>query len=217
MDRSSTIWPDASVWQAAIAAKISMHDIVEQSNPAAAPADTAPRVLAVVTDYTSMLMAFRARAAERQIVISGEEVAEVSGLGVRRLTQMLSLQTLRNVRNVRRMGILSLGPLLGVLGIKMLVVEDPEALAKYGSRIPARAENHSHSTAVQVIFSRRWLSKIGKIGGKNSRANMSKSQARKLARKGAIARAESLSPQQRSDIARRAVQARSRKRAMKAA
>src|SRR5580698_9755588 len=96
-------------------------------------ADVAPpqqQVLAQITDYPSMLFAMRARAAERQIAISSDEAAHVAGLSDRRLTQILSLRTLRNVQSVRRVGITSLGPVLGLLGVRLLMVEDEEALKR---------------------------------------------------------------------------------------
>jgi hypothetical protein len=35
---------------------------------------------------------------------------------------------------VRRLGMMSLGPVLSVLGIKLAMIEDPEALERYGSQ-----------------------------------------------------------------------------------
>jgi hypothetical protein len=97
------------------------------------------------------------------------------------------------------------------------MVEDPDAQRRMDNFMKKRSLGKRNrglvrTDAVQVVVSRRFLRKIGAVGGTKSRANMSRAQARRLGRKGADARAESLSPAQRSDIARRAVRARWAKR-----
>jgi hypothetical protein len=146
------------------------------------------RVLSTFNDYAGFLHAMRARAAERQIAISSDEAHNVAGLSDRRITQMLSLRTLRNIQSVRRVGILSLGPLLGVLGVKLVMVEDAEAVERFGSRLKKRNNNLVHSGTVHITMSTRYLRKIQKKGGKNSRKNMSKAKARRLGRRAALIR-----------------------------
>lgn len=143
-----------------------------------------PKVLASIVDYPSMLFAMRARADERRIAISSDEAAHVSGLSDRRLTQILSLRTLRNLQSVRRIGISSLGPVLGLLGVRLLMVEDPEAIKKLGNRIKLRNPNLVHTGVVHHAQSIKFLKAIGKKGGK--------------------ARAEKLLPKRRQAIAREA-------------
>jgi hypothetical protein len=99
------------------------------------------RILGEVTDYPSLLAAMRARAVERQIAIGGDEVHAVAGLPERSIPKLLSVRTLRSLKSVRRVGMLSLGPLLGVLGIKLLVIEDEQALKQFGSRLKNRKAN----------------------------------------------------------------------------
>lgn len=159
-------------------------------------------ILATVHDYPGLVTALRARVNQRQISLQSYEVAEVTGL-----TQGWLAKILAPTGN-RALSLQSLGGVLAVLGVKLLMVEDAEAMRRYGNRIPKRNEAQVRSGAVQVTISRHFLKKIGAIGGKNSRANMSPTQARRLARKGAFARARSLSPEQRSAIARKAVSAR---------
>jgi hypothetical protein len=133
--------------------------------------------------YAGLVAAFRARAAEQKIAIGGDSVAAVSGLPVAYVAKLLQ------PRPAKRLGAISLGPLLGVLGLRLLVCADPIALARFGSKLEKRREAFVHSEAVhQVVFSRRFLKKIGALGGKNSRANMTAQQARRLARKAAAAR-----------------------------
>lgn len=124
-----------------------------------------PKVLASITDYSQMLLAFRARANERQIAISSDEAAHVAGLSDRRLTQILSLRTLHNTQSVRRVGILSLGPLLGVLGVKLLMVEDPVAIKRFGNRLENRNSNLVHTGTIEIKFSRKFHRAVAKKGG----------------------------------------------------
>jgi hypothetical protein len=158
------------------------------------------------TGYAGLIAAFRARAAERRIAIGGDSVAAVSGLAVAYVAKLLQ------PRPTKRIGAISLGPLLGVLGLKLIVAADSNALARFGSKLEKRREECVHSDALQVVVSRRFLKKIGAVGGKASRANMSRAQARRLGMRGAAARSASLSPKQRSEIARRAAKARWAKR-----
>lgn len=125
-----------------------------------------PKVLAEFNDYTGFLHAMRARAAERQIAISSENTHDVAGLSDRRMTQLLSLRTLHNIQSVRRVGILSLGPLLGVLGVKLVMVEDEDALKRFGTRISKRNDNLVHGGGITISFSRKFMQKIGKKGAK---------------------------------------------------
>jgi hypothetical protein len=147
-----------------------------------------PKVLAEFGDYPGMLMAFRARAAERQIAISSDETHHVAGLSDRRITQLLSLRTLRNIQSVRRIGILSLGPLLGVLGVKLVMVEDVDAIKRHGERIKARNNNLVHGGVVQHTQSLKFLRKIGKKGGKARLKTMNAKRRSASARKAAFAR-----------------------------
>jgi hypothetical protein len=154
-------------------------------------ADVAPpqqQVLAQITDYPSMLFAMRARAAERQIAISSDEAAHVAGLSDRRLTQILSLRTLRNVQSVRRVGITSLGPVLGLLGVRLLMVEDEEALKRFGKRLKVRNGNLAHSGVVHHVQSVKFLKTIGKKGGRARMYTMDAKQRSASARNAALAR-----------------------------
>jgi hypothetical protein len=148
------------------------------------------RTLAEITHsdgYTGLLAALQARAAERKIGLSGAAAAQVAGLPVGYLQKILS-PIPKSRKNVRRLGVASLGPTLGALGVKLLVVEDLEAVARFSERIPPRQEKAVRNAVVQVHLSRRFLSKIGAVGGANSRKFVGKRKARAMARRAAAAR-----------------------------
>jgi hypothetical protein len=88
------------------------------------PAPIDGRVLASFSDYDGMIDALRARVQERRIAITSPHVAEVSGMPSYYLCKLLS------VHPTRRIGAYSLGPLLGVLGVKLVMIEDADAMAK---------------------------------------------------------------------------------------
>ena len=92
----------------------------------------APRQLAEVTDYPGLLVALRSRADELQV--ARETIDEISGLPARYSGKILGL------KQVRRIGMLSLGPLLGALGVKLIMVEDAAALKLVAGRLRKRAE-----------------------------------------------------------------------------
>ena len=79
-------------------------------------------------------------------------------------------------------------PLLAILGVKLQMIEDAEAVKRYGSRLAQRNESYVHSATVQFMFSGRHMKKIQRKGGTNSRAYMSARRARALARRAARAR-----------------------------
>lgn len=95
-------------------------------------------------------------------------------------------------RPARRIGLQSLGWALQGLGVKCVLVEDPEAWARVPkSRLEERDEAHFrsvHSGAVIVQINRGFLRKIGAIGGANSRKNLGKRKRRQLAKKAVMAR-----------------------------
>ena len=94
-------------------------------------------------------------------------------------------------RPVRRLGLSSLEWAFGGLGIRGVIIDDPEALRKVQGRSKARDAAHLQAVlgdAVHIQLSRGFLRKIGAKGGKLSRANLGKRMKRKLARKVAKAR-----------------------------
>ena len=163
--------------------------------------DAAPlRIIAEVTDDKSLLAAFRIRQSELEI--SHENLSELCGFPTRWTSKVLAPMP------TRRFHPQHLGPLAGGLQVKLLMVVDEQARQRFGHRIIKRRAQCVQSGAVSVTLSKRFLRKIGALGGKNSRKNMTKRQASALARKAVAVRNARLSPVQRSESARKAAQTR---------
>jgi hypothetical protein len=149
-----------------------------------------PRPLAEITcinGYRGLLAALQGRAAERKIALSGAAAAQVAGLPVGYLQKILS-PIPKSRKNIRRLGVASLGPVLGILGVKLVMFEDLEAVARFSERIPQRQERSVRNAVVHIHLSRQFLAKIGAVGGANSRKFVGKRKARAMARKAAAAR-----------------------------
>jgi hypothetical protein len=147
----------------------------------------AERELAVIdfeNGYAGLVAAFRARANELCVAIGGASAAQISGLPSSYLAKLLS----PSPKPARRFGAISLGPVLGVLGIKLIVTTDEKAEKKFGSKLEKRQESSVHSSGVNIHFTRRFLREIGAKRGANSRRNMTRRQASALARKAIQAR-----------------------------
>jgi hypothetical protein len=138
------------------------------------------RILATVNDYPGMLAALRARAEELRI--SRETIDQVAGLPSGYSGKILG------IKQVRRLNLISLGPVLGALGIKLVMVEDAAALRDFGGRSNKRHENRVRNNVVNIFRNRSEFSAMGKIGGKNSRKYMDKKTASELGRKAIKAR-----------------------------
>jgi hypothetical protein len=154
------------------------------------------RALAVVdfqNGYAGLIDAMRARAQERRIALSSADFAAVSGLPSYYGNKLLAANP------VRRIGAISLGPLLGALGLKLIVAEDEQAVQRFTSRLPVRNESRVHSgTMIQWRVSHRAF--------------------RKMQDKGRKSRWESMTPKQRSAwVIRKLNKARREKAAVRAA
>ena len=129
--------------------------------------------------YAGLIAAFRARSEQRRIAITGEEVAQVAGLANFYLAKILSPSS----KPAKRFGATSLGPILAVLGLKLLVVEDAEAVKTYGARIPPRHESFVHAATMEIKFTRRKFRQIQAKGRKARWDNMTAKQRSAWARK----------------------------------
>jgi hypothetical protein len=118
------------------------------------------------------------------VAIGGASAAEISGLPSSYLAKLLS----PSPKPARRFGAISLGPVLGVLGLKLVVTTDERAVQKFGSKLEKRQERCVHSNGVHIYATRKFLRKIGAKGGTNSRKNLPKRVSRALARNAAMAR-----------------------------
>jgi hypothetical protein len=169
--------------------------------PAAALPDGAPQVICEFTDYATLEAGLRLAKEKRNLSFAA--VDQIAGLSDGHASKMLAPNGERGIT------VQSLGFLLGALGVKGVLIEDAEAQRRVENYMAAhklgtRDDKRAHSGAVSVTLSKRFLKKIGAIGGKNSRSNMSRARARQLARKAVAARNAALSPEQRSASARKA-------------
>jgi hypothetical protein len=90
-----------------------------------------------VRSYDDLISALRARA--DQLAISREAISELAGLPDRYAAKVLSLG------QVKRIGMASLGPLLGALSLKLIVISDDEALERNRGHYATRDAAHLKS------------------------------------------------------------------------
>jgi hypothetical protein len=88
----------------------------------------------------------------------------------------------------RRLTLGSLGWVLGGLGVKCVVVDDPEMLALVRNRMKRRDGSMVRSGTVHFTLSGRHMREIRSRGGTNSRKYMSAAQARQIGKRAARAR-----------------------------
>jgi hypothetical protein len=131
--------------------------------------------LAEITDYKSMIAAMRARAAERKLALSAEENAIVAGLPSKYLQKLLGSSP------VRRLGMASLGPVLGVLGAKLVLVDDAEAERRYGSRVKQHDPRLVRS-GTEAQLAERHVQRMGRKGGRARWANTTPEERSEAAR-----------------------------------
>ena len=166
--------------------------------------------IAEIADYPALIRALRERAQALHIAIGGASVAEVAGLPAAYLAKLL------RPNSDRRLGMISLGPVLGVMGVKLLMVECPDAMKAVKGRIEpammqrARVRTFTHSVSLPH------LQRIGRLGGAACLAAVSTQKLVDRARLGGLARAAKLTPEQRKASARKAAKARHMKRTREA-
>ena len=139
-----------------------------------------PRVIADVSSYEGMLEALRSRVTELQIC--GERFDEFAGLPRGYLSKLVGAHP------TRKLGMQSFAPVLCGLGLRLLVIEDHEATERLRNRLPPRNGSYVRSAAWQVTLTRRFLQKIGRLGGKANMAKLTPKQRSALGRRGANAR-----------------------------
>jgi hypothetical protein len=144
----------------------------QTSRPDAAMAGViAPQIV----DYQTLLDALRSRAIEQQVALSAPENSALAGVPDQYLGKVLG------TRPIRRLGPTSLGAVLGLLGCRLVLVVDKEAMRKYGSRVKR------HNPALVRA---------------SSEAQLAERHARRMARKGGRARWAGTTAEERSEAAR---------------
>jgi hypothetical protein len=150
-------------------------------------ADDTPdaNVIGEFSDYDQMIGVLRQRAAD--LNLSGEIIDHVSGLPSRYAQKLLGKQ------QIRRLGATSLGPFLGALAVRCLIVEDKAALEKLRSRTTPRRNEYVRSTP-SIVFTVRWFRNIGRKGAQARVDNSTKQQRQEWARHAAITRWRKANP-----------------------
>jgi hypothetical protein len=146
-----------------------------------------PRQLATVRDYAQLHQVLRARADELGIT---RTAIDDTGFTAGHASKLLA------PRPIKRLGATTLGLMLRGLGVMLVVAEDPIAMARITADIPKRnrpapvlaVTRVRHKDGKHVLISKRFLRKIARAGGR--------------------ARAQNLTPVQRSRIAREAARVR---------
>jgi hypothetical protein len=138
------------------------------------------REIATVFDYDGLQKALRDRAAE--INVSRALLDELSGLQNGYCGKALAL------RPLRRLGAVSLGPLLGALGLALVIIEHPDQMERISARWVKRDSQKVRAETVHIFFSMRRFRAMQRKGGQNSRKYMTPEQASELGRKAAMAR-----------------------------
>ena len=138
------------------------------------------RQLAVISDYDGLIAAIRTRVDEMQL--HGGRFDEFAGLPIGYLSKLTAPNPMR------RIGMTSLGPLLQALGVKIALLEDPEATQRLKNGVKPRDAQQVHPSRTHyVMTNRRW---------------------RQIQKKGSAARWKNTTPEERSQAAQRAALAR---------
>jgi hypothetical protein len=134
--------------------------------------------LAEFSDYDGLRRALNACREQRDL--SFERMDEITGAPSGYFAKLLG------PRAIRRIGLQSLGWAFGGLGVKCVVVSDPEALAKVESRYAMRDKPHLaavHGGAIEVQLNRGFLRKIGSKGGASRWGKLSPKKRSALAKR----------------------------------
>lgn len=142
---------------------------------------TTDRIIATVRDYDQLVAALRARVAE--FGVSAEVIDDTAGLPVRYTSKLLAPIPIKGIGRV------SLGPMLGALGLKLIVVEDTEALARVQARLKRKADQYAH-TGMHTRSRHQWRgdSQWGKVLAARRILMLTPRQRTKIAKRAAAAR-----------------------------
>jgi len=120
-----------------------MSDSAISENIPEAP-DVRGRIFGEVTDYDHLINVLKVVIAVRGIGVQSFDAAQVAGLAQGHLAKLMSPRTSK-----RHFTPLTLGPVLGLLGVKLMVVEDHEAWRRVSHRLEKRSESHVRRARAQ--------------------------------------------------------------------
>ena len=138
-----------------------------------------PRVVATFGSYAEMLDAIRARVNELQL--SGEGLDAYAGIPRGYYSKIA------RAKPIRRLGMTSFAPILNGLGLKCQFIEDPDGTARLKNRLPPRNASYVRG-APSIVLTVRYFKKIGRKGAQARVDNSTKEQRRGWAKKAATAR-----------------------------
>lgn len=144
--------------------------------------------IASVCDYDGLIAALRTRKAE--LGLSDSFLDELTGL------QSGYTGKIFGPKQVKKLGPVSLGLLLQALGLKIVLLEDPETLAKHRERHEKRDERRVH------------LGNHAKPLSMKSLARMNKHTFRAAGKRGGLASLVTMAAEERTARAQRAARAR---------
>jgi hypothetical protein len=131
------------------------------------------------------MAALRSRVNELQI--NGERFDEFAGLPRGYLSKLVG------VPPIRRLGMQSFQPVLAGLGLRLLVIEDQAATERLKNRVPPRNGSYVRA-APSIVFTVRWFKRIGRKGAQARIDNSTAEQRQEWARRAAIARWRKVNP-----------------------
>ena len=144
-----------------------------------------PRVVAEFSDYAGMLDALRRRVNE--LALNGERFDEYAGLPRGYLSKLVG------AKPTRRLGMVSFQPVLAGLGLRCLFVVDEEAERRLKERCQPRNSSYVRA-APSIVLTVRFFQRIGRKGAQARVDNSTKQQRQKWARNAAIARWRKANP-----------------------
>jgi hypothetical protein len=168
--------------------------------------------IGIAENYLGLVAALRARV--RELGIPYETIDALAGFQERYASKLLAEEPLKF------MGAMSLDAMLGVLAVKIALIPDPARLEKIKRhrdyvphKINMRERMRSAAAGAYIAHrvTREFLRQIGRKGGLATREKLSARQRKAFASAAARAKAEKLTPEERSASARKASLARWRK------
>jgi hypothetical protein len=144
--------------------------------------DEPPRIIATFNSYAGMLEAIRARVHELQV--NGERLDEYVGLPRGYFSKVAG------ARPIRRLGMTSFAPILNGLGLKCQFIEDRIGTERLKSRVPPRNASYVRTmpAAAGILLTARMLKRIRRLGGMAGMAKLTSEQRSELGRRAANAR-----------------------------
>ena len=147
--------------------------------------------LATGTNYGDLIRAFRERATA--LGMTDKTIEEIGGFTGGHVGKLLG------AARTKSLGPLTLGMMLGALGLKFAIIEDEEATARIKKRFDPSEKSKRVPTMVRIDVSPELA------------AAVFSDHFKRISRLGVAARMQKMSPRQRSQSARKAAKARWRK------